>query len=228
MEQIKNYIEALFSSLPKTDEVLRMQINMLSNMEEKYHALLGEGKGQAEAVGLIIAQIGSVDDLKQELGLLDQAPQGALQAEAAAEAAIGSPALSDNPLRQQYFEFKRKMGLFIAIAVGLFILAPMTMALFIGFAHFPAFGFFSFFLCIAVGVGILIYFFTQDEKYREELDLKKAKRDRKTEAISSTLWIGTVILFLFIGFFLNMWHPGWIVFLVAAAIQVWIDYRAKA
>lgn len=35
MDQIRNYIDAMFSSLPKTREIIEIKLNMLENMEEK-------------------------------------------------------------------------------------------------------------------------------------------------------------------------------------------------
>lgn len=69
MNQIKNYIEAMFSSLPKTKEVIEMKLNMIDNMEEKYEALIAEGKQENEAIGIVVTQFGSIDELRSELGI---------------------------------------------------------------------------------------------------------------------------------------------------------------
>ena len=44
METIRNYIEALFATLPQNADTQRIKADMLSNLEEKYHTLLEEGK----------------------------------------------------------------------------------------------------------------------------------------------------------------------------------------
>ena len=57
MNTIRNYINAMFSSLPKTPEILRLQAEMMENMEDKYNDLIREGKSEHEAVGIILADI---------------------------------------------------------------------------------------------------------------------------------------------------------------------------
>ena len=68
MEAIHNYVDALFATLPQDTDTLRIKADMLANLEEKYHALLDEGKNEAEATGLVISSIGSADELRGEFG----------------------------------------------------------------------------------------------------------------------------------------------------------------
>lgn len=69
MEAIRNYVEALFATLPQNADTQRIKADMLANLEEKYHALLDEGKNEAEATGLVIASIGSADELREEFDI---------------------------------------------------------------------------------------------------------------------------------------------------------------
>ena len=69
MEAIRNYVEALFAALPQREDILRLKADMLANLEDKFNALLAEGKSEAEATGVVIASIGSTEDLLRELGL---------------------------------------------------------------------------------------------------------------------------------------------------------------
>lgn len=73
MEAIRNYVEALFATLPQDADTLRIKADMLGNLEEKYNALLEEGKNEAEATGLVIASIGSAEELREEFGLANEA-----------------------------------------------------------------------------------------------------------------------------------------------------------
>lgn len=191
MDLIKSYIEALFGGLPKTKEVIEMKLNMMEHLEEKFENLLGEGKSEHEAVGIVLSGIGSVADLKEELGIkeeeiIEQEPEG---------------------LRKEYFDFKRKQGLFTAIAIALFILAPVMVIVLdqTGVRGLPIA---AFFLCIAAGVALLIYFGIQDDKFKGALNIGKSnqkngedwKKDSKYEAASGVLWICTAIVFLLLGF----------------------------
>lgn len=156
MEQIRNYVGALFSSLPKTKEIMEMKLNMLENLEDKYQELLLEGKSENEAVGIILSQIGTVEELKQELGIpLDVSESGKDQS-----------------------GHKERLG----------------------FAEH------------------------QDSEYQDPA----AKRKRaKYDAFSGALWIITVILYLIMGFQFQFWHPGWIVFVIAAVVQIVAEYQFK-
>ena len=156
MNLIKSYIEALFGGLPKTKEVIEMKLNMLEHLEEKYEILLQEGKSEHEAVGIVLSGVGSVEDLKEELGIRDEIV----------------PEQVTEGLKKEYFDFKRKQGLFTAIAIALFILAPVMVILLdqTGVRGLPIA---AFFLCIAAGVALLIYFGIQDDKFKDALNLGK-------------------------------------------------------
>lgn len=69
MEIILNYLESMFSELADTGEVRRVKQEMAFMMEEKYTALKAEGKSENEAIGTVIAEFGSVDELICELGI---------------------------------------------------------------------------------------------------------------------------------------------------------------
>ncbi|MDD2427645.1 MAG: hypothetical protein PHV73_06065, partial [Eubacteriales bacterium] len=63
----------------------------------------------------------------------------------------------------------------------------------------------------------------QEYRYRMNPGQNAYRKERNREAASSVLWLVAVIAFLLLGFLGNLWHPGWIVFLVAAAIQTLIS-----
>ena len=67
MEAIRNYVEALFAALPQRGDVLRVKADMLANLEDKFSALLDEGKNEAEATGIVVASIGSGEELREQL-----------------------------------------------------------------------------------------------------------------------------------------------------------------
>lgn len=74
MEAIRNYVEALFAGLPQREDVLRVKADMLANLEDKFNALLDEGKNEAEATGIVVASIGSGEELREQFGLQATAP----------------------------------------------------------------------------------------------------------------------------------------------------------
>ena len=69
METITNYLETLFLTLPRTPQTQQAKADLLAAMEDHYHALIEEGKSEHEAIGAVISEFGSIDELKEELEL---------------------------------------------------------------------------------------------------------------------------------------------------------------
>ncbi|MCL2361123.1 MAG: permease prefix domain 1-containing protein [Defluviitaleaceae bacterium] len=75
MDTIKTYLDNVFAAFPQTNKVQTIKRDMLTGMEEKYVALRQQGKNEDEAVGIVIANFGSVDEISQELGVAITSPQ---------------------------------------------------------------------------------------------------------------------------------------------------------
>ncbi|MGO2083924.1 MAG: permease prefix domain 1-containing protein [Vagococcus sp.] len=69
MNTIKNYVETMFLHLPKTEELRQLKIDILANMEDKYLELIKKGSTENEAVGQVISEFGSIDEVLEELNL---------------------------------------------------------------------------------------------------------------------------------------------------------------
>jgi hypothetical protein len=48
---------------------------------------------------------------------------------------------------------------------------------------------------------------------------KAEKRERLRRILSAILWPVTTIAYLLMGFLADLWHPGWIIFVVASVFQ---------
>ena len=122
MEAIRNYVEALFAGLPQRGDVLRVKEDMLANLEDKFTALLDEGKNEDEATGIVIASIGSAEELREELGLADNA--------SAPDTEVKEPhsggKIVDPTVAEEYRRYQERKHVMIAVAVALFILSPFT------------------------------------------------------------------------------------------------------
>jgi len=214
MNQIRNYIDAMFSGLPKTREVVEMKLTILENMEEKFQELLNEGKNENEAVGIVLADFGSMEELKEELGISDDSLENTT---------LDPQVQKNSALKEEYFSFKKKFGIAIAFAVVLFILSPAIYILLeTSLGDNSPIAVFTLLLLIACGVGICIYFGIQNDKYKELLQIKvQATENNESGIVALIASIGfpiATITYLFIGFFLNLWHPGWLIFPATAII----------
>lgn len=67
MEIIKDYLENIFSNIPKTPETLKAKEELLTMMEDKYNELKLEGKSENEAIGTVISEFGNIDELLENL-----------------------------------------------------------------------------------------------------------------------------------------------------------------
>lgn len=234
MEAIRNYVDALFAALPQDANTQRIKADMLASLEEKYQTLLAEGKSPAEATGLVIASIGSADELRETFGL-NGTPQ-------AAAPQPQTPPAPDSDIAREYGRYlARKHGM-IAAAVALFILAPFVRSVASDPLESTA-GNFAFFAMIAVGVALCILSGRRDDYYRElyglgrdEDDEERAETANKQKHLVSTLFASIAFpvataVYLCIGVFADLWHPGWIIFpacaAVTAAITACEEYRSR-
>lgn len=218
MNTIRNYINAMFSSLPKTPEILRLQAEMMENMEDKYHDLIREGKSEHEAVGIILADIGSAENLKAELGITDTEPQE-----------------DHSAFLTQRAAFQRKFAIAIASGVVLCICAIIAGAVSDAFTHNDGLTCLAFFVPIAAAVAIFVYFGIREDwyenRYKEIYHESEPESKGFSDAIAAIIFPLAVVIYLILGFVFDLWHPGWIIFpicgLIVAAVEAYEKLKAR-
>ncbi len=165
MDTIKNYLDNLFASLPKTAKVNELKSNILSNMEDKYNELKRQGKTENEAIGIVISEFGNIDELVSELGISTN------------DGTPSQPLVTKEEV-EQYLKVKKVMGIQIGIGTFLCILAPALLILLsvlvdsgVVFsslkgdaAYIP--GLIVLFVLIATAVGIFIFSGMNFEQYK--------------------------------------------------------------
>ena len=218
MNTIRNYINAMFSSLPKTPEILRLQAEMMENMEDKYNDLIREGKSEHEAVGIILADIGSAENLKAELGITDTEPQE-----------------DHSAFLTQRAAFQRKFAIAIASGVVLCICAIIAGAVSDAFTHNDGLTCLAFFVPIAAAVAIFVYFGIREDwyenRYKELYHEAEPESKGFSDAIAAIIFPLAVVIYLILGFVFDLWHPGWIIFpicgLIVAAVEAYEKLKAR-
>lgn len=204
METIKNYLDNMFASLPKTNQIVKMKNDLLANMEDKYNELKRDGKSENEAIGIVISEFGNIDELMQELGI-ERGSQEEIR-----------PIITEVEVRD-YLEVSRNAGKIIGIGVVLCILAPALLILinqlvedgFIsGISHGFAdiLGLIPLFLLIATAVGLFIYSGMKTERYKyieDDFDMPdyighsiREKNDAFTPAYTLSVIIGVLLCIL--------------------------------
>ena len=148
METIRIYLENMFSRLPRTPEIIKLEYDMLRTMEDKYEELKLEGKSENEAIGIVISEFGNIDELIDELGLVSSAAgnnanggndgfratenskdaSGGRQAEGFADYDSGNIYLSREQV-EQVISDTRKYHRMMGIGIALCIIGPAFMIL---------------------------------------------------------------------------------------------------
>lgn len=210
MEKLRVFLENMFLSLPDTPETREAKAHILEGMADRYEALLAQGKNENEALGLVIGEFGSVEELRQELGL------------GAESAPLPSPAPVPFP-QEEYDRFRRLFPLAMAGGVVLCILAVVASIVLSQLSWARAWNLhhIGMFSLIAVAVGIFVYFGVREGGYQARLRASQGLPPEDGEErgpFHGAIMMVTTAVYLYLGFFRGLWHPGWIVFLVGAAL----------
>ncbi len=168
MDRLKEYLNQLFAGAGETPEVLYAKAELLQMMEDKYEALLEEGKTEDEAVDTIIAEFGNFEEISKELGIDDVIDKnniptnnGSVMTDAKGKERTILRMTKDQILN--YTKFAKKHAGLVAGGIAAFILAPFFASIcddlfegFIGHAVAGALSGLAFFLFIAIGVSSMI------------------------------------------------------------------------
>ncbi len=110
--------------------------------------------------------------------------------------------------------FIRRFSLFIILAISIIILSVIMIIILYGVydidAQWPIGLMFN---LISIGVFILIYHGIEEEKFEMKIKTDK-KNNALTSKISSIIMLVATIIYILLGFIWNLWHPGWLVFVV--------------
>ncbi|MGO5267616.1 DUF4097 family beta strand repeat-containing protein [Parafannyhessea umbonata] len=97
MEDISKYLDNLFAQLPNTPEARHAREELGQMMEDRYAELCAKGMGEKDAASAAIAEFGSLEEVRESLGL---GAQPAAAQPAAAQPACQRPAVASAPAAQ--------------------------------------------------------------------------------------------------------------------------------
>lgn len=221
METIRTYIENLFMALPDTEEARTLKAELLASNQEKFLDLLKAGKNEQEAIGQVLQEFGSLDELQEILGVKDF------------EAVDSTKEAERNQMVQEYVAFKKRFALMIAGGIGMIFLGLILQSFFDGLESEVG-QMAGFFIPIGIGVGMFIYAGIQDDSYKsyfkqermvaylDEYEIQTMNGQSRvipeSSALESAFWMLVVGIYLYLGFVKGLWHPGWIIFIFASAL----------
>ena len=199
---IRSYVDEIFYETKPTRKAVELKEEMIQNLQEKYRDLVMEGKAPEAAYNIVIAGIGDVSSLLGELDS-DSVPDRAAQEEA-----------------------RRRSGMFIAIAVTMYILAVLPVLILQDVT-----GIVILIAMAAVATGLLVYNSIVRPSPDDDDDddsmvsnfraWQAGTHERRTmmKAISSAFWSVVVALYIIVSFITGAWHLTWVIFLFAGALQ---------
>lgn len=159
METIISYIDNLFRNYPDSPQARKAREELLGIMEDKYNELKEEGMSEHEAIGVVISEFGSMDEIALELGA--ESEESHIYSKTADGRAEKKVTLEQ---AKNYIALREDFGIKIGIGVALCILSPVVSCVTEAFA---AAGFLSdsvssvlgstaLFIMVAIAVGLFI------------------------------------------------------------------------
>lgn len=128
-------------------------------------------------------------------------------------------------LQNEQTKFKSHFGMGIAFGVFSIIVSVAAVILIAEYTDFEKLAPIQLLICVAVAVFIFIYLGIKDGMYRFLVQNKKYIVKQKQEdgsLFGITMPLAAMIYFV-LGFSKNWWHPGWIIFPIAAILTSGIE-----
>lgn len=210
-KKIKNYVDVLFSDIPRTHRASELKEEILSNMSERFEDCLAQGKSENEAYTETLAGLGDVDILLAELQ-----PQIELKREA------------------DFYRIRRAR--ITAISVAMYILGA---AILIGCAwvaeinphiaedNIMLLGVIILLLIVAVATGMIVYVnliipnelkpYLNTEEDND--DFGRTPLGRVFSMLSSLMWLFITAVYLGISFYTMRWDMTWIIWIIGAVLH---------
>ncbi len=213
-QKIKNYVDVLFSDIPRTKKAIELKEEVLSNLSERFDDYMMEGNTENQAYSLAVSNMGDVDELLASV----------------------RPDANFVQIADKYRK-KKARCLVIAIVLGFLGLSSLLGAAsageFVGNFIGPHFenlisigGLIGmlFFFCIAGAIAIYTYTTipTEYKDYNEVVakdeKINKTKGEKKRDSIMSIYWLVVTLLYFTTSFFTMQWGRTWIIWPIAAII----------
>lgn len=178
MKVIRDYVETMFINIPQTKETGEMKQDILANMEEKYQELIAEGKAENEAIGIVISEFGSIDELLEAVDLTSTKSDKLITK----DKKIDLPILNETVIIN-YLSCRKSLGMLVGIGVILCVVA-VDAVLFSVMASFNLLSIIIGVLALAVAVGLFIIAgmkLSQFEYLSKGFILKEEDRQKLTQ-----------------------------------------------
>lgn len=150
MNTIKEYVESMFLSVPRTEETEQLKADILANMEDKYEELIAGGASENEAIGAVITEFGNIDEVLEEMDIKKEVNVDDLD----------DVMIVEEDDAYEYIEAKRRAGIGIGLGILSIAIGLGGLLTSIGFGNTTdvsiALGLILLLICSALGIGLFI------------------------------------------------------------------------
>lgn len=215
MSKVTEYIDNLFYLMPRTEAAAEMRQKLIESSEDKYEALLSWGRSEEEALGIVVGEFGSMEEICEELGVN---PIGATEnLNSVQEIQLGIARLG------------KKFALGLSAGIMLGILGLIFCIFFSEIYRSDVIAVSSFFLVSGVGAVVIIYSALSYGRNKKLLQMgispQQMKKDggkhwtkKAEELLCSLIMLGATALFFLMGVLGGAWHPAWVLFPLAGIL----------
>lgn len=123
MTVIDSYLDTLFAPYPDSPRLREARTELRALMEDQQQALMDAGRTESQAVGTVIAEFGSLEEVAAELGITAELG-------GTVPGTVTTPPLSTERA-EEYVAAMRRSRWMPAVAIPLFVLSPLLLMLLI-------------------------------------------------------------------------------------------------
>lgn len=208
-KKIRDYVEVLFSDIPRSQKANELKEELLSNMTERFDDYISQGKSENQAYSLVISNLGDVDEMLAEV-------------------------MPDADFVSQARSYRRRNARNTAISVAMYIISPVFVIFFETLGHlsgyfelFESLGLLFFFLFIGGATALLIYSsMSTPPEYKDYNDQSKeiqrlytGQHGRMSKLILSVYWLLVTLAYLTISFWTSRWDITWIIWVLSGVLH---------
>ena len=207
--KIKNYVEVLFSDIPRSKKANELKEELLSNMSERFQDYIQDGKTENQAYSQVISSLGDIDEM------------------------LAKVMPGDEFVKQANY-YRKRNARNTAKGVAMYIIG---VAFLIGFAAigeqlgggviYPIIGLLILLVISAVATGIIIYsnmsipleYKDYNEETRREFRNLDNRQMRLLRNILSIYWMAITFIYLAISFITMRWGITWLIWVLAGVFE---------
>lgn len=202
MEKIKGFVDNVFLALPKNSDTADLKKQVVLEMEQKYEDLITSGKNENEALGKLFSEFGDVSEYATK---------------------VESVEVEELELEDYYVpnQSRDKATSLVALGVALSVAGFVIGGVMVDLMDSPVGSLLG--LALLIPGIFLVTKYSYDLRRDSLAFLSPAEKRRKRKAFEGNFWLVVTTIYLIMGFAFHLWHPGWMIFLVAPIFSSWYE-----